>query len=92
MSPAGTFHFMAKLGEPGYNFVAVVALDLDDAVFYGSAGATEFLQLLRKGCDSLIRGGNAGDYCDCFAAAMLAIAHNTDDTVGLFWQVAPLPS
>ena len=83
---------MAKLGEPGYNFVAVVALDLDDAVFYGSAGATEFLQLLRKCCDSLIRGGNAGDYCDCFAAAMLAIAHNTDDTVGLFGQVAPLPS
>ena len=92
MSPSGTFDFVTKPGEPGYDFVAVVALDFDNAILYGTAGAAEFLQLLCQGGDGFVRGGYTGDYCDCLATAMLAVAHDTDDTVALFWQAAPLPS
>jgi hypothetical protein len=91
MSPSGTFDVITKPGEPGHHFVAVVALDLDDAILDGAAGAAEFLQLLRQGGDGFVRGGYTGDYCDCFSAAMLAVMHDTDDTVALFWQAASLP-
>jgi hypothetical protein len=41
--PSRPFHLIPQLTQPGLHLLAMVALNLDHAVFDGAAGATQFL-------------------------------------------------
>lgn len=63
-SPAGALRVVTELDQLGDQAIAVLALDLDSAVFHRAAGATDLLQ---AGCQFVQRGarqrqaGNDGD-------------------------------
>src|SRR5579884_14028 len=79
-----TFHFVAQFGQFGLYLITVIALYFDGAVFDGTAGAAEFLELLSEGGQNLITGGYSGDDGDGFSAAMLAVSRDADNAISLF--------
>lgn len=82
---ASTFDFVAEGGKLFLDFVTVVALDLDVAVFNRSASATELFELLGERDPFAIATGNAGNDGDSFAAPLLPVTHNTDDSIAFLF-------
>ena len=80
-SPAGELHTIAEHAQPRGNSLAMVALDLDDAVLERAAGAAQALELHQASIEAGAPLRKATDHGYRLAPAVTSLAEDPHDAV-----------
>src|SRR5207302_5213066 len=80
-SAASTLDLVAQGRQFCHDLITVVALDFDVAIFDCTAGAAQFLELLCKCSNRRIVSLYTANHRDDLATTLLAIAHDTHNSV-----------